>query len=312
MNRKLSLSSIFGTLFFLIMTLLLGLILYITADFSLPESWLFLALFIGMFIGLLISLGNINLSIKLNDHLIDKKKFDVQFQSCPDYWTKHTVVNDDTKEQVVMCYNHIEGTSSFVYGDMKTNSPEFDPRFTTDTLNDMRQKAVYKVDPDAPVKDCEPTVPTPPATDTQSADTDVIETFQTYPRDHPDYNKYRHTHTNIDRIVHSNLANHDPNMVEPHGHVYLNSDSGSHSHGLNIGNVDDPLELEERYKETDSNFSNWINPYAMNDTRAMEINLTKLNSTENKCDLVSPFAWVEAQTKCKNVKKYVPPPDVNN
>ena len=325
MNRKLSLSSIFGTLFFLIMTLFLGLILYITADFSVPETWFFLPLFAGMFIGLLISLGNINQSINLNNQLIEQKKFNVQFRSCPDYWTKHTVVNDETKENVVMCYNHIEGTSSFVYGDMKRNSPEFDSRFTSHTLNDMRDKAVYKVTDDVPVKCDEQPTPvtdgsqpaaTPQPTDTpqpaatpQPAGEDVVETFQTYSRDHPDYRRYRHTHTNIDRIVHADLANHDPTLVQPHSHVYLNSDSGSHSHGqIIIGDDDENIQIDERYKETDDNFKHWINPYDMgNDKRSMEINLTKLNSAENLCDLASPFAWVEAQAKCKNVKKYVPP-----
>jgi len=305
MNRKLSLGSIFGTLFFLIMTLLLGLVLYITADFTRPETWLYMTLFIGMFIGLLIALGNINTSIKLNDHLLDKKRLDINLHSCPDYWTRHTVINDKTKQPVVMCYNHIEGTSSFVYGDMKKNSPEFDPKFTSDTLNDMRQMAVYKVDPDAPKPDCEPT---DMKTHEETTTTPVVETFQTYQIGDPDYKKFRHTHTNIDRIVHADLANHDPNFVEPHEHVYLNSDRGSHSHGLNGGNDDsDGIHIEEKYRETDSNFSHWINPYQMDDKRAMEINLTKLNNAENLCDLSSPFAWVEAQTKCKNVKRYVPP-----
>jgi hypothetical protein len=308
MNRKLSLGSIFGTLFFLIMTLLLGVILYITADFGRPETWLYVSLFIGMFIGLLIALGNINTSIKLNDHLLDKKLLDINLHSCPDYWTRHTVINEQTNQPVVMCYNHIEGTSSFVYGDMKRNSPEFDPNFTSETLNDMRQKAVYKVDPDAQKPDCEPKEMK--TSSEEATSTPVVETFQTYRRDDPDYEKYKHTHTRIDRIVHSDIANHDPNWVEPHEHVYLNSDRGSHSHGVNgeNDNASDELQVDEKYRETDSNFSHWINPYQMeDDKRAMEINLTKLNTTENLCDLSSPFAWIEAQTKCRNVKRYVPP-----
>ena len=68
--------------------------------------------------------------------------------------------------------------------------------------------------------------------------------------------------------------------------------------------VSTPLTPNNSYiTQTYGNEKKWINPYLKSGQYFAEINLTELNKTENKCDLVKHFGWIEAKNKCGNINK---------
>ena len=103
MSKKISLISLFSTIFFLILTVVLGLIIHYLGDPNEPIFALFGTLFIGMFLCLLTCLSNLNTFIKIyDDNQITNK--DVYISTCPDYWTKRQVFNEKTKQKATMCH----------------------------------------------------------------------------------------------------------------------------------------------------------------------------------------------------------------
>ena len=73
MNRILSLFAIFTTMFFFVLTTILGLLLYSIGNPNQPIFWLLATLFIGMFIGFLVCLTNIRTTVKIGEMTALKK-----------------------------------------------------------------------------------------------------------------------------------------------------------------------------------------------------------------------------------------------
>lgn len=277
MNRKISFFALIATLFFLMLTIVLGFVIHYVGDTSEPIFWLLSTLFVGMFIALLTCLSNLSTSIKIHQQMLDTSTQDVEFTTCPDYWTKHIVFDKTSRKKTVMCYNHFKD-DIFIDGDLQGENYSFDPNssFANSNIQDLRALATYPEN-----------------------QTETFIQYYTDPGD-PEYHKHKHFHTRIDKIVHSNLNIYDGSVEIPeHGHVYENVSSGHHSHsGLPNGNE---IEHTSRsYTVTDSNFDNWINPYKIPNKNhyAIEINLNQLNAATNKCELASMFAWSDASVQC--------------
>lgn len=280
MNRKITFLALFATVIFLMLTVVLGFVIHYVGDPSKPVFWLLCTLFIGMFLSLLTCITNLSVSIKISNKIIDAEEGDVSLTTCPDYWTKQIVKDNITNKSHVMCYNHFKD-DIFINGQLSQTPPyTFDDNsiFNGSNISNMRELAKYPSN---------------------------VETFIQYITDpgDPDYEKHKHYHTRIDRIVHSNIVNANGHEnVQPHSHTYVNVESGHHSHiGYSQGNEDNNMFRAREYVVTDSNFSHWINPYQVpnTDKMAIELNLDNLNSTTNICELATKFAWSEAYAKCK-------------
>lgn len=277
MSKKISLISLFSTIFFLILTVVLGLIIHYLGDPNEPIFALFGTLFIGMFLCLLTCLSNLNTLIKLYDDQQRTNK-DVYISTCPDYWTKRHVINELTKQRATMCHN-ISPTNELVYGSLDGEQLQF----TTSNLTELRDTAEY-----------------PPTIEP------FIQTINTRIKPgETDYEKYHHVHNDV--VVNANGSLH---TNDGSGSVYASGTlnhphtfSGiahSFEHSHIPGESDDILSgINNRYYSGSlSNFNNWINPYSTNGLNTIEINLNKLNDATNTCDLTRHFAWTEAETKC--------------
>jgi hypothetical protein len=270
-----------------------------------------------MFISFLTCLTNIRSSVKLGELKAKKKTNDeTMLNTCPDYWTKQLVHNDKTNETIVMCYNLLNNDKEqgiFIDGTLsKMDSVETDDTidYSFDTtffngsmgsnLSYYRDLAKYSV-----------TSNVLPSTETST--TPTIETFQNseehtnmygeFRPGHPDYKKFQHYHNNISIVATDDVSTTNPQYVSPHSHRYEDLGARMHSHN-DVFDENDPLHRNQyKYKVTNSNFDYWINPrdITMPDSKtvtAIEINLNKLNKTENVCELAKLFNWSEASSKC--------------
>lgn len=297
MSKKISLISLFSTIFFLIITVVLGLIIHYLGDPNEPIFALFGTLFIGMFLCLLTCLSNLNTLIKIYDDQ-QKTTKDIYISTCPDYWTKRHVFDQKTRKQATMCHN-ISPTNELVYGSL--DGENF--KFTTSNLTQMREKAEY------------------PETQVSTTQAPVTETFITSEdsfrlknrsinHGDPDFEKYHHYHDDV--VVNvgdsSIIAQYDDSVYNEtslrHPHVYSGpSEYFSHSH--RPGESDENLfgrNNQNFYSGSEDNFNNWINPYNANGLNTIELNLKQMNSAENTCDLTRHFAWSEAEAKCAKKK----------
>ena len=283
MSKKISLISLFSTIFFLILTVVLGLIIHYLGDPNEPIFALFGTLFIGMFLCLLTCLSNLNTLIKIYDEQQKTYKDNIHISTCPDYWTKRHVFDQRTKKQATMCHN-ISPTKELVYGSL--DGEQF--QFTSSNLTQMREKAEYPEETQAPV--------------TERFEQDQHTSIW---QGDPDYQKYHHYHNDV--VVHvgdsSLIANYNESVYNDeslkHPHVFSGpSEYFSHSH--RPGESDDVLFGINRnvYSGSDENYNNWINPYNTNGLNTIELNLNELNRAENACDLTRHFAWTEAEAKC--------------
>jgi len=297
MNRVITFASLIATVVFLTLTFVLGFVIYSSIDRVSPMFWFIATVFIGSFISLLICLGNINSTVKLAQHKIMKKhKNDINFTTCPDYWTKRLVSNDG--KTYTMCYNQFmdqNGMAVFIDGTMSSNNDGFyfnNPNLTN-PLDDATKAAsnlnVYR----------------------NMADYSNIETFvatnmygEYTDSSHPAYMANLHTHDLAIVADSNNPAIDGNNNVAQHTHIYYNQGRRSHSHSLGWNENDNDRTTMFEHIEGMSNFNYWINPvssrYLGPNEYATEINLTKLNEANNSCELAKMFNWSE-NAKCFKV-----------
>jgi hypothetical protein len=305
MNRILSLFAIFITIFFFILTSILGLIIHSIGDSTKPIFWLLVTLFMGMFIAFLVCLTNIRTTVKIGENNAMKRSEDsTSLTTCPDYWTKQIVHNEKTNETVVMCYN--------LFNNDKENGVLIDGGLTKidtgDELDYSFDNKQFDSNQNHPlsfyrnlVKERKINLVAEPIVETFNSDTNI---YGEYKRGHPEYNKFMHYHNNIQVVVGDEIST-DNLSISPHSHIYNDIGPRVHSHGAGFDENDNFYKNQYKYTITNSNFDNWINPrdihMSNNETKtAIEINLNKLNMTMNPCELAKLFSWSEATSKCMN------------
>lgn len=292
MNRVITFVSLIATVVFLTLTFVLGFLIYSMENREDPMFWFIVTLFIGSFLSLLISLGNINSTVKLAKHkILKKQQNDINFTTCPDYWTKRLVFNNG--QTYTMCYNQFtdsSGKNVFIDGTMGSNEDGYyfnNTNFTnsTDTASISASNLdVYRA----------------------KADYSNIETFTTNmygeftDSTHPDYYPNLHTHF-IATLADSNNSNIDGNSnVNSHSHIYYDQGRRSHSHSSEWS-IDTSSQNTFTNIPGMSNFDNWISPVISRDLGnveyAIELNLNKLNEANNSCELAKLFNWSE-NSKC--------------
>ena len=306
MNRILSAFAIFTTMFFFVLTSMLGLLMYNIGDPSQPIFWLLVTLFMGMFIAFLVCLTNIRTTVKIGENSALRKRStdSTIITTCPDYWTKQIVHNEKTNETVIMCYNLFNNDKEkglLIDGGLTKidTGDELDYSFDNKQFdsNQNHPLSFYR----NLVKERKFTLVAEP----------IVETFNTdrnmhgeYVPGHPDYNKFMHYHNNIQYVVGDQIST-DNLSISPHSHIYNNIGPRVHSHGSEFDENDNFYKNKYKYMVTSSNFENWINPHDVymsnNVTKtAIEINLNRLNLAANPCELAKLFSWSEATSKCMN------------
>lgn len=293
----------FGTILFMMLFVLCFLFTYLFGNPNQPFFYFISILTCGLFVCVLVCIDNLR---TFSAYAKKKKNFDaadVIFRTCPEYWTKKHVTDPKTKLLHTMCYNNM-GQDMFVSGSLTDNN---NSSYMNTTIDAMRNEAKF------PQSNVEPSlsnilensdvvcsnlqvIQSNCDTDVPASTSPVVEQFMNLDPDDPDYTKNLHTHTSVDLYVNSNITNHGDN-VTPHSHVFLGTTSGTHSHRPGAGGSWEGA--DDSYAAEFDNFDNWINPHKTNGGLAgMEINLTKLNESENKCELANKFPWVEAYSKC--------------
>ena len=303
MNKVITFVSIFTVIFFLMLTVVLGLIIHFMGDPKQPVFWLFTTLFIGMFLAFIISVGNISSMVKINKLKTDKKNTkDHSFTTCPNYWLKHIVTKPNSEDRVIMCYNILPDQDDLKNKDKLT----FIDGYFDDITDPNDMSGVHLKLKDG-YHHPGPNLNSNLAELRNMASYSNIEAFSELANqydytDGDDYNKNFHYHNNVHITVgpeisgNSNMSNHS------HG-TYSNVGRRGHSHtvGWDMNSQSDVY--FETYKASFSNFDYWINPreIKMNDGSskyAIELNLEQLNLANNSCELAKLFNWNEFTSKC--------------
>lgn len=285
MNRKISIKSIIATITFLALSIILGLSIHFHGwKADTPVFWFLAVLLIGTLLSVIVCVANIDKRIDLYTKITDQEDSKkIKLTTCPNYWTKHIVLDPTTQKPITMCFNMYD--HKFIDGPLSQSDASGQYQFPdtsifrNSNINDLREMRQL------------------PYSDTR--ETFVLQNQQGLTM--TDESKYRHTH--YTKLIADESSDENP-FLEPHSHEY-NVGLRWHSHGPSW---DDDLEMTTKfeYSVTDSNFDNWINPFVhdelTNGNIALEINLNQLNSADNVCSLVKKIPWTEASIKCKDVK----------
>ena len=304
MNKVITFVSIFTVIFFLMSTVVLGLIIHFMGDPKQPIFWLFTTLFIGMFLSFIISVGNISSMVKINKLKIDKKfNKDHSFTTCPNYWLKHIVKRPHSDDRVVMCYNILPDKEDFKNRDKLT----FIDGYFTDT-NDFRD--TYNLNGVKLIIDDSTDHPHIGSNLVQlrnMASYSNIEAFSELGNqydysDGEDYNKNFHYHNNVHITVGPEISGNSNMSDHPHN-TYSNVGRRGHSHSIGWDMNSQRDVYFETYDPAFSNFDYWINPREIklsdgSSKYAIELNLEKLNLANNSCELAKLFNWNEYTSKC--------------
>lgn len=308
MARAIPIRGAMGTLFYVILFILSFLVLYFFGDTKSPMFYFLGGLTLWLLLAIVTCFDNLGKYNKLVEKSEAMRNTDVTFTRCPDYWRKRVVTNPMDSSKVYMCSNEY-APGKFVSGSLVGEGTGRN-EYMNFTVDEMRAKAKYDENDDSspavPPPTTSPPASPPPATETFVAGPGkkaTREGFRNLPRDHPDYDKYAHTHTNIDMHVHRDVrAVGDNKYATPHTHMFRRASVGTHSHYGTEGSFwEGETEDANMYDAKYNNFNHWLNPLDTEGTaKAMEINLNKLNTAENKCELANTFPWTQAYTACAN------------
>lgn len=311
----------FATIVLFIVTVVLGFaVSYI--NFSNPMAWLFITLFFGCFITFIRALYSMNKLNKLSSMSVSSADIfsgktlnkNAKLTTCPDYWTKKVVIDPNTDEQVIMCYNeHIdtdgnahylggtleldEGSIGTIVNNDETGATDLNPVANTeDAVFNFSADSIFGSDNLDNVRALATTE------DGDFLNQDTVEGFKMYRVGDSGYNEHRHTHEMVKRVIDGDVITNDESVdnVDPnHTHTKYYG-RGYHSHDRNEGmGLTDFIGSDDQYKITKGNFENWISPYKTKSGKfAIEINLKKLNEAKNTCELASNFVWSDVMNNC--------------
>jgi len=324
MARAIPVRGAMGTLLFVLMFILSFLVLYFFGDRKSPMFFFLGTFTVFLLIAVVVCFDNLGRYNKLVQKSEEMRNAEFNLTRCPDYWRKRVVRDPVSGAKVHMCSNELV-PGQFVSGSLTGGGTN---GYLGVTVDSLREKAEYK-DADASVNAPAGATPgagaagatpgagaagaTPPA---GAAGTErfvagpkrgvpkrgVREGFAALKVGDAGYAENLHQHTNIDLDVHDDVTPLEGNNYNRrHTHKFRRAITGTHSHTGVIGAnpFGDGTDGMDMYDAAYDNFNHWINPM---DTegggQGMEINLNKLNETENKCDLANVFPWTQAYTKC--------------
>ena len=309
MARAIPVRGAMGTLLFVLMFILSFLVLYFFGDTQSPLFYFLGTFTVFLLIAVVVCFDNLGRYNKLVQKSEEMRNADFNLTRCPDYWRKRVVRDPVSGGKVHMCSNELT-PGQYVGGTLTGGG---DNAYMGFNIDDLRSQAKYK--------DAEPSVnapltppagggATPPAGAGTGAEGFVAgptkkrgtrEGFRNLQVGEPGYAENLHKHTNVDMIVHDDVVPQEGNSYNlRHTHRFTRAMSGIHSHtgmdGAFWGGDADGMEL---YDAKYNNFDHWISPMdTESGVQGMEINLNKLNESENKCALANKLPWTQAYTKC--------------
>jgi hypothetical protein len=293
------------------------------AEFDHSEAF-FLPLIVFMIFTLIRVFRNVDEKRTILENLRNEKEDSIDqekmhFKTCPEYWTKTTVDNQ------TLCRNKFtnkENEAHYIGGPLtKLSTPDSKLEST-----DVASNIGFEFDK-VNLENGEETFER--ANDTyipmMRSKKGVIEGFETDEghdrvphKHHRTYVDYAHVDKPV-AWVDGVDREHDPRAYKDKNHLVIFNEEIYHDHSTNnvydhkgnliygkaIGRIN-PGELEiqsveEKELAEYGNSNNWISPHSAGNVLEAEINLTELNKSSNKCQLVKNFPWIEAKTKCANV-----------
>lgn len=284
-DSLLPLKTLFGALFAFIAFLVLFVVTVTTSQTVPLVKWFTVPLMIFIGISMIVILRKINTIVTIKEKLFKQSKTDnLVLSSCPEYWVKETVtinrseVGVDSNEDVqtaVICRNYFDndGTPNYVggSGNGDTNSKFVQnfaetPMSFQSTISSLQSKASYIESFNEPLD-----------LTSENLQTSYV----------PTGGEGVHVH-HIGPIVMHDLAD------DKLSHDHVIGEQQSHIHETVAGSVG-----RRNKRRPYEHGQNWINssPNEIH-PNGVEINLTRLNDAENKCELSKKFHWTEAYDKC--------------
>ena len=297
------------------------------------KEQVFIPLIIAMSFTLIRFYNNLIEKSKIVEN-IKKKREDslnentMKFNTCPEYWTK-TTINDkvlcrnfftDKDNEMMVIGGKLITASNPLHNDLNTNNAAsnigFFHSYTKQDSSNIFDDLAYTYIPSlrSNIK-----------IQTQTTNNTIVENFSsdqdTVPHMH-ERTEILYTPTGKDiEWADGVTRTHDTDKLKDDNHFYVYNYKYVHDHttndyyGLDFKKYDpesDEFEelrssitgevIEEPTRKMYSNDGNWISPYKENNVLYAEINLKELNKASNKCDLVKYFPWIEAESKCENVR----------
>jgi hypothetical protein len=285
-------------------------------------NYLLVPLIVGLILTLLRFYNNIVQKAKIVELLKNKKEDSldeskISFTTCPEYWTKKTVNN------TVYCHNNFTDIddNKIIIGSDLTKDLDTTHLDTDLEEGDATKSIGFKINnqnktPNDPSNTYIPTMRGNAEYPKSDVEEPVIEKFdeQVNPNT-SDNTLHKHDWTyyahkgDITWDKDTDFGEHKQAKYNDDDHL-INVAYWHDHEGTSVGSDGKPLKMtadaaDAAYvSQPFSNTTNWINPYLDKDTKLYaEINLTELNKTSNKCDLVNNFTWIEAKNKCANINK---------
>lgn len=301
-------SVLFGTLILFIIFVALSVSFLGTLHIS-TAKWFFIPLMMFVAVSLIKCIRNINEIIKLKEDGVEIQTAAVVLNTCPDYWIKDTVFVDDPELEagsdpirLDICKNYSankDGTVQFVGGSEMIDNFSGNVGKSIDELNNNHQEKVTQA-----VEE----FTTDTLSTVESGSGDAIRgslTKHLVPKYQSDHNgksvSFQVDSSEIestDKLT--ELTGEHTHIIATHPNAY--NDDGVHEtiNGLvyHTHDFENPKEQIPREQMRDGEFmENWIN-VSKESHKGLEINLTKLNNSDNVCELSSPFYWTERYNEC--------------
>ena len=316
-NYNVPAKMLFGTLVIFVFFILSFMILIGTYSDPLAK-WLLLPTSISFGIALMQCLQNLKEFVDLKEDIAETEEASIILSTCPEYWVKDTVYVKDSAESskhkaITVCKNYArtddnkmmfvggstrgDTSSTFVqnYGNsgetvtdvittMNNQHSESKDTFVEGFISTGDQYLHKLVTDDSNVKFSKTTKTNEDQMVTYYNADAVDSTWATESNDKMADTNIQHVHHTGDLIIHSH-AN------DGHGDI-----QGPFWHSHDYSDTVDPLEARDPDIE-----DKWISEH--NSVKGLEINLDKLNSASNICELVKDkFYWTEATNKCNFAK----------
>ena len=299
------------------------------------KEQVFIPLIIAMSFTLIRFYNNLIEKSKIVEN-IKKKREDslnentMEFNTCPEYWTK-TTINDKA-----YCRNFFidkDDEMMVIGGKLITASNPHNDLNTSNLASNIGFFHSYKVDAagsnifDNLAYTYIPSLRSNIKIQTQTTKNPIVEQFSSDPQE--DTMPHMHERTEIlytptgkdiewaDGVTrtHDTDKLKDDKHLQVYNYKYVHDHTTDEYYGLDFKKYD--LEsgdfvdvrstltgevIEDSTRKMYSNDGNWISPYKKDNVLYAEINLEELNKASNKCELVKHFPWIEAESKCENVR----------
>ena len=305
--------SLIGTLVILIA--FISTVILLISTFNDPlMKWFLLPLAVFIAMALIKCISNMQEYLNLLEKISEDTTKTVILKTCPEYWIKDTAyvennIDKANPKMINICKNYKtleDGSVQYIGGSGKGTNSKFSQNFGSSgetfnaTLDNMNARFVKNSNVN------ESFVTHDLSSDVKNVDQAItgLGVDKLHKTVNPEYpNEFVTFHDNSRTTPWEGDSNDMTATAGTHYHHTgpLIHHANAHSSHSNIPGAlwhshANELELDESELVSESNLDKWI---FSRDNKGVEINLDKLNSANNVCDLSKDFYWTEASNKCK-------------